>query len=426
VGILPRQLSPYNKNTGSFYSTQVCTDMTRFAYSLMAKRFFMKLRSKVAPAVALFLLPLVLLSCSPLTAEPEKSTAEVAKPAIQDATPPSLPVQYQKPSYLVDATSKDELDSQGDDVVLKVGANISSKTKVPLKDIMKPLASQKKLNISWASDVVQDALVDVDIQANDDFYKSIDNLLRQVDYFYEIQGTTLVIKYRETKQFHIAMPFSKQEFSTGTGGNVLGGDVGGEGIAKNVEGTIKLTSEKNEFDTWKNVTSNLESILKIERTRTITKGVQDATAKDKNGQTIKATSGEATQTTEVEVTGGSETYYFIDKPVGLITVTAPRPIRFVEDVVLEVLLLSLELLMVLVLVVMLGSTPLTRVATVPAAAPAAVPAIVETILFVVVFEPNPSAPVILKFFRTESQLMPIEELSSNWTSMILASMEICL
>ena len=177
----------------------------------------MKIRSQVAPALAIFLLSLVLFSCSPLTAEPEKQTAQAVKPVTQDATPPSLPVQYQKPSYLVDSASKDALDNKTDDAVLKVGAKISSTKKVSLREIMKPLASQKKLNISWASDVNQDALVDVDIQANDDFYKAIENLLRQVDYFYEINGTTLIIKYRETKQFHIAMPFKKQRRRRGPG-----------------------------------------------------------------------------------------------------------------------------------------------------------------------------------------------------------------
>ncbi|MFH2123150.1 MAG: pilus (MSHA type) biogenesis protein MshL [Pseudomonadota bacterium] len=293
----------------------------------------MKLRSKLASTLALFLLSLVLLSCSPLTAEPEKPTAEAAKVTLPDATPPSLPVQYQKPSYRVDPASKDDLDSHDEDVVLKVGAKISSNKKVPLREIMKPLASQKKLNISWSSDVNQEALVDVDIQANDDFYKAIDNLLRQIDYFYEIQGSTLVIKYRETKKFHIAMPFSKQDFSTGTGGNLLGGDIGGEGIAKNVEGTIKLTSEKNEFDMWKNIQSNLDSILKIEHTKKTTTLKADSyteanktdsktTAASKADSTLMAPEAEVVE----EVTGGEENYYLIDKPVGLITVTAPRPI----------------------------------------------------------------------------------------------------
>lgn len=309
----------------------------------------MKLRSNIAPLLALITLSLALFSCSPLTTEPEKNTteavkSEAAKTATQDVTPPSLPVQYQKPSYLVDPTSKEELDNKNDDVVLKVGATISSKKKVPLVEVMKPLASQKKLNISWASDVNQDALVDVDIQANDDFYKAIENILRQLDYIYEIQGSTIVIKYRETKQFHIAMPFTKQQFTTGTGGNVLGGDVGGEGIAKNVEGTIKLISEKNEFDIWNNVKSNLDSILKIEHTKKITKLETDRASesktdkkdinKDSSKESYKKKSLENKKqenisdvmTEEVEVTGGEENYYFIDKPVGLITVTAPRPI----------------------------------------------------------------------------------------------------
>jgi general secretion pathway protein D/MSHA biogenesis protein MshL len=303
----------------------------------------MKLRSKIAPLFVLITLSLALLSCSPLTAKPEKSTAEAikseaAKVTTSDITPPALPVQYQKPSYLVAPTGKDELDSQADDVALKVGAKISSTKKVPLREIMKPLASQKKLNISWASDVNQDALVDVDIKADDDFYQAIDNLLRQVDYFYEKQGSTVIIKYRETKQFHIAMPFTKQDFSTGAGGNVLGGDVGGEGIAKNVEGTIKLVSEKNEFDIWKNVTSNLDIILKIERTKkTTTLKSEGETDEDvinkrdtkKTNSRTSAKSGYKESTTKEvveEVTGGEDNYYLVDKPVGLITVTAPRPI----------------------------------------------------------------------------------------------------
>ena len=317
--------------------------MTRFVYSLMAKRFSMKLssplrsrlRSQVAQVLALFLVPLVLFACTPTTTELEETTAEAAKPettkpATDFAPSSSLPVQYQKPSYMVDSAGKDELDSQADDVVLKVGARISSTKKVALREIMKPLASQKKLNISWASDVNQDALVDVDIKADDEFYKAIDNILRQVDYFYELQGSTIVIKYRETKQFHVAMPFTKQTFSTGTGGNVLGGDVGGEGIAKNVEGTIKLVSEKNEFDIWNNITANMDSILKVERTKKITSLKDEPAPEDaSNAKTEgkgKAKDGSENVKTEVEVTGGAENYYLIDKPVGLITVTAPRPI----------------------------------------------------------------------------------------------------
>ncbi len=297
--------------------------MTRFAYSLMAKRFSMKLSSQTASALALFLLSLVLLSCSPLTVSHEKHTTEVTKVVVRETMPPSLPVQYQTPSYQVDVTGKDVLDNKADEVVLKVGARISSGKKVPLRDIMKPLASQKRLNVSWASDVNQEALVDVNIQANDDFYKAIDNLLRQVDYFYEIQGSTLVIKYRETKQFHIAMPFSKQIYTTGAGGNALGGG-GDEATKQNMEGTIKIASEGNEFDIWKNIESHLDSILKIERTVAISTLQTDGATTDTLGKgEVKK---EVTKEERTEVTGGLENYYLVDKPVGLITVTAPRPI----------------------------------------------------------------------------------------------------
>ncbi len=299
--------------------------MTHSAYSLTAKRFSMKLRSKVALTLALFLLPLALLSCSPLTTQPEQATAEAAKPVSQDATPPSLPVRYQTASYLVDAADRDDLDSEADEVVLKVGARISSKTKVALKDIMKPLASQKKLNISWASDVNQIIPVDVDIKADDDFYKAIENLLRQVDYFYEIKESTIIIKYRETKQFHIAMPFSKQNFSTGTGGDVLGGQI--EGQAKNnIEGTIKLASEKNEFDTWLNIETNLKSILEVKSIRSVTVEAGESTSEstDRDGVPKKILdAGTTTITNQTEESGGKD-FYLIDKPVGLITVTAPR------------------------------------------------------------------------------------------------------
>lgn len=284
----------------------------------------MKFRLKVTTTLTLFLLALVLLSCSPLTAVPEKETAEAATPAIQDATPPSLPVQYQTPSYVVDATGRDDLDSEADDVVLKVGARISSKTKVALKDIMKPLASQKKLNISWADDVKQEVPVDVDIQANDDFYKAIEHLLRQVDYFYEIEGSTIVIKSNETKQYHIAMPFIKQSFTTITGGNALGGG-SDEITTQNMEGTIKVASEGNEFDIWNNIQLNLDSILDIKRTRTRIESQDDK----KQGSTEQGTDSNSQNIIQsgVVVTSKKDSYYFIDKPVGLITVSAPRTIQ---------------------------------------------------------------------------------------------------
>jgi general secretion pathway protein D/MSHA biogenesis protein MshL len=214
---------------------------------------------------------------------------------------------------------------------------------------MKPLASQKRLNISWASDVNQDALVDVDIKADDDFYKAIDNILRQVDYFYELQGSTIVIKYRETKQFHVAMPFTKQALNLTTGGNALGGGEAAENANNNIEGTIKITSEKNDFDVWDNIKLNLDSILDIwtirreqenveksaekvdkdaqEGSRTYAKGQADEKklSKDDTKANKENQDSQEAKNSAGQVSGGKG-FYIIDKPVGLITVTAPRPL----------------------------------------------------------------------------------------------------
>ena len=58
----------------------------------------------------------------------------------------------------------------------------------PLWDIIKRLATLKNMNVSWASDVDKNVLVDVNINANDDFYSALDNMLRQVDYYHEMAG----------------------------------------------------------------------------------------------------------------------------------------------------------------------------------------------------------------------------------------------
>jgi len=332
-----------------------------------------QLGSQVTSLLALFLVSFTFFACTP-TNDSEKATAEAIKPeaasampVTRDMTPPSLPVQYQKPAYTIDSPGKDELNSQVDDAVLKVGARISSNKKVALREIMKPLASQKRLNISWASDVNQDILVDVDIRADDDFYKAIDNILRQVDYFYELQGSTLIIKYRDTKQFQIAMPFTKQTMSVSTGGNALGGGETDSSAKNNIEGTIKISSEKNEFDVWDNIKLNLDSILEIwtqrreienvkknadevdkgkiaegsavEGARNFAKG-NEGKAKtdiDSKNQNKDSVDKQGTSSQQGQIAGGKG-FYIIDKPVGLITVTAPRPL--VEKV--EAYLTSLQ------------------------------------------------------------------------------------
>lgn len=281
------------------------------------------------------LLFLMLSSCSSLHKDskdtPKASDASAMKAETElnskTAKPNTLPVQYQTPSYLVGQESKEEL-SKNEDVGMKVGATIkSTRGPQPLWDIMKRLAAIKSMNISWASDVDQKVLVDVDINAGDDYNESIANLLRQVDYFHEISGNTIVIKYKETRQFYIAMPFVKQKYKTGTGGNVLGS----QETSNNVDGTIELKSDDNEFDVWKSVEANLNAILDVWTTEEVTqKAQQENKEVDSNQKAAPQVNGtEKSEKIVSEATrrrSGNKNLYIIDKPVGMITVTAPRPL----------------------------------------------------------------------------------------------------
>ena len=300
---------------------------------------------------------------------------------VPKATSNQLPVRYQQPTYLVENEIKSSTNqSLEKEAQIKVGANITStRGQQPLWDIMKRLAKLKKMSISWASDVDQNAMVDVDIRANDDFFKAIDNLLRQKDYFHEVQGSTIIVKYKETRQYHIAIPFMRQSYSTITGGNFLADRGNGSGT----EGTVQIASNQNEVDIWTNIKLNLDTILGIwsgrrasERLNTQTtelkfdasgtiyekkikekslaatdvtgsevkgkasgKGESSSTTKESNAastvfnepSTSKSGSGEvqgsaesvsATQKFKQALTGT----YTIDEHLGLIAVTAPRPL----------------------------------------------------------------------------------------------------
>lgn len=261
---------------------------------------------------------------------------------------PSLPVQYQRSAYVVDKNATGDV-TIAEESKLKVGARIiSTRGPQPLWDIVKRLASLKGMNVSWASDVDKNVLVDVNINADDDFYNALDNMLRQVDYYHEMQGSTIIIKYKETRQFHIAMPFIKQTYKTNTGGDVLGGS-GGEKGNTNVAGEISLSTEgvkinqtkdgkpgDIEFDTWHSIENNLNAILNIWTTDAV--GSTDNSKSDqtdanssnnrytKEGDVQKAnTSTNQGATATFRRSSGGNTY-FIDKPIGLITVTAPRPL----------------------------------------------------------------------------------------------------
>lgn len=244
---------------------------------------------------------------------PDQQTAKSKNPI--EKPPESLPTMYQSPAYMVDLEDDDQTILSEEETALKVGATIkSTRGPQPLWDILKRLATLKKMNVSWASDVDQNVLVDVDINANDDFYQAVDNLLRQVDYFHEMQGNTIVVNYKEVRQFRIAMPFVRQTYQTGTGGNVLGGS----DLSTNVDGTIVLKSNENTFDVWESIQANMDKIIATWQTTAVTPEPMVAPEEGPAEEAVQ-------QATRRISTGGVQ--YFIDKPVGIITVVAPRPMQ---------------------------------------------------------------------------------------------------
>ncbi len=293
---------------------------------------------------SILLLSLLLSSC--VTDQQQKQSADVSQESLEPLEqtpqapplPATLPVKYQTASYVVDRQDTEEI-QMAEESIVKVGARITStKGPQPLWDILKRLASLKRMNVSWSSDVDRNVLVDVDINANDDFFQALDNLLRQVDYHHVMQGSTIIVKYKETKQFHIAMPFIKQTYKTDVGGDVLGGS-GGDDSSTNVAGEISLSTEgvaiSNlrdgtpggiEFDTWNSIENNLNSILNIWSTDSVeATNTQESDITNGDDSASEGSSGEQSSSATFRRSSAENTYY-IDKPVGLITVTAPRPL----------------------------------------------------------------------------------------------------
>jgi MSHA type pilus biogenesis protein MshL len=274
--------------------------------------------------------------------EKSLSAAPPATAEMKKDEPATLPMQYQRPAYMIGEELQIGPETEeSDEVILKVGATIRSTTgPQPLWDILKRLAAMKDMNVSWESDVDQNVLVDVDINANDDYYKAIDNLLRQVDYFHEMQDNTIVVKYKETRQYQIGMPYTKQTFETGTGGNVLGGN----DAADNIEGLIRLDSKGNEYNIWANIEENLNALLNVWTTEAVTADIEPATGAGNDAEEADQEMTEEEQAAnDAEILAGTrrrsgnQNIYTIDKNIGLITVTAPRPLLNKLDVYFETL-----------------------------------------------------------------------------------------
>lgn len=307
---------------------------------------------KLFVALSLALMLSTITSCGAKKHNKDQGTPEVTsnkETAIpQPVHPPQLPIRYQTPSYMTANESADiDLGDETEEYQIKVGATIrSTGGPQPLWDVMKRLANLKGMTVSWASDVNQNAFVDVDIAASDDFFEAITNLLRQADYFHEVQGQTIIVKYKDTKMYKIGIPAMKGGYTSSVGGNFL--TQGQEG-ANNTEGIVKISSDQNQFDVWSNVKLNLDTILEVWSTRRedesigkkeVEDTVADATRlqasnvspvgvngiSPKQSNTPQGNNNKADDKGTGSINRSAQAYYTIDKSVGLISVTAPKPL----------------------------------------------------------------------------------------------------
>lgn len=313
----------------------------QFVITYCDEDFAMKKKQAVLSLSISLLLLVLCFACAPVSqqevtaaappmAAPEPQVAAPEEPAEQAVEikleEGQLPVRFQQPTYVLQESAKAAEFGLGADeeISIPVGADISSTTgPVALRDILKRLVVLKNMNISWASDVDQHALVDVDIRAEDDFFTAISNILRQQDYFYELQNNTVIVKYRETRKFHIAMPFMASTYTSNVGGDVLGAS----GAAGGMKGNIEIVSTDNKFDIWGNIQKNLDQILNIwEETITLGGAEEDGSAATASGYGGGSEDKSEKKVTTRRNVQGAKGYYSIDRPIGLITVTAPRPL----------------------------------------------------------------------------------------------------
>ena len=247
--------------------------------------------------------------------------------------PVQLPARYQSPGFVLPSDKRDMGLAGGGsgEFQIKVGATIRSTSgPLPLWDIMKRLANLKGMTVSWASDVDQNSLVDVDISATDNFYDAIANLLRQADYFHEVSANNIVVRNKSTKVFKMSVPFMQGGYTSTVGGNFLAN----KDAASGTEGSVKIASADNKFNVWENIETNLKSILQtssVER-KDVT-GALASSGDKKNSEVNKAAPAKELATTGSDnesaivrpvarYSAKDEPSFVIDKSVGLITVTA--------------------------------------------------------------------------------------------------------
>ncbi len=274
------------------------------------------------------------------------------KPAVKPRPKPYRPPVAWQPAFSIG-----DVQVAGSDTSLpkmKVGASIKARGgKVVLRDVLKGLAELKGMNVGWASDVDQTAMVDVHINPDDDFWEAIDNLLRQLDYFYEFKNNTIFVKYKDTRRFYVPVPFIKNSYKTAVGGDLLGA---GTDVAGTIRGDVAITTDDEDIDIWKSIEENLSRILKL---GSLAVPISEATLSADEEAKIREDCHkrfpvqpareqqcfeDARQQLSMQklqkASSGSEKgagskgnpseglregfFYTIDKPLGIVTVTAPR------------------------------------------------------------------------------------------------------
>lgn len=236
---------------------------------------------------------------------------------------------------------------------MPVGADIHTKGgKVKLSDFMRQFAQLKGMSVNWASDVNQDLPVEVNINADDDFWRSLSGILKQLDYFYEFKNNTITVKYKDTKKFYLPMPFIESSYKTSVGGDLLGGvnnsgsSSGSGGSSQNSSGGTDrlkavLSSEhgSDKVDIWVSIRENLDKMLNLATAQANQKEDKNNKKEGVSGseqqkddakagqQSQQKNTQEDTKNENKDKIGDREGYYYtIDKPLGIITVTAPRSI----------------------------------------------------------------------------------------------------
>lgn len=137
---------------------------------------------------------------------------------------------------------------------------------MPLEDILLALAQEAALNLVIDRDVKRDELLSVEF-ANIPLQIALDNLMDIHDYYYTISNGVLRIRAFEERVFQLNYPMIYSTSESETGGDVLGGNSGGDSEVLSVassgaikgEFTIKTSvDDEEDLNVWKQIEDALE------------------------------------------------------------------------------------------------------------------------------------------------------------------------